>query len=111
MASNQDTGQDGMRFRTTCHAVASRRFARDHSRSQLPFSLVVGRVQIIYVQEAQQMSPMLPQPLGEPGVVGVGESPTLVDQLIQPLFNPRRSLGEGFFSAYPNNPLLPGVPF
>jgi hypothetical protein len=60
-----------MGFRTMRHAVAACGLARDHSRSQLPFSLVVGRIQFVHVQEAQQMLSMFAQPLGEAGVVRV----------------------------------------
>ena len=67
-------------------AVATTGFARNHGRAQHPLGLVVGRVQAVHVQEAQQVLPVLAQAFGQAGIVGLGQLSPYVDQRVQSSF-------------------------
>jgi hypothetical protein len=47
-----------MCFRTTLIAIAAIGFASDHSRAQLAFYQIVGRVEAIYIEERQHVLAM-----------------------------------------------------
>ncbi len=95
MTSHQDTGQDGVSFSPGLGPVATIRFSGDDRWSQHPLGLIVGGLQAVHVQEAQQVRAMLSQAFGEADIVGIGESAAHADEPIQLVFQSLDSVGEG----------------
>ena len=95
MRSNQDTRQDGVSFCSVPSAVATVGFSGDHRRSQHPFGLIVGGIQAVDVQKAQQVRPVLPQPFGKADIIGIGQSATRGDEPVQSVFQISSLLREG----------------
>lgn len=110
MTGSQYTSQNRVCLCTSIRSITPCCLAGDHGRSQHSLRLIVCRIQPIYVQEAQQMLPMFPQPLGKPGIVRIGKASAFVDQLVQPLFQCCGSL----FKRLPTGPAsqlsVPGRP-
>ena len=83
MTGNQDTGENGMGSCTTASAVAAVSFAGDDCRSQHTLCQVVGCLQVMDIQEAQEVRTMLAQAFGKASVLGIGEAAGGCDQEIQ----------------------------
>ena len=54
--------------------VAAVSFAGDDCRSQHALCQVVGRLQVVDIQEAQEVWPMLTQAFGKAGILRIGEA-------------------------------------
>jgi len=68
---NQDTAQNRMSISSVWGPIAPIRFSGNHCRPQHALSLVIGGIQIIHIQEAQQMLAMFAQAFGEPDIIGI----------------------------------------
>lgn len=73
MTSGQHTTQDRMGFSAAISAIAVVGFSGNNCGAQHTFSLIVGGMQAINIQEAEDMRTLFPQPSGKSGVVRVGE--------------------------------------
>lgn len=80
----KDTGQDGMGAGTPLPLIAASRFADNDGRSEGPLGAVVGRLHPLRLEEPQEMTPLLSEPLGKPGIVRIGESALFSNQSVQP---------------------------
>ncbi len=70
---NQNTRQNGMGHRTAAVAITTVGLARDDRRAQHALRQIVGGLQLVDIQEAQQMRTMFTQALGEAGIITIGE--------------------------------------
>ena len=114
MSGDQHTRQNGMGIGTTLRAVAAIGFADDHGGAQHALSLIVGCLQLIHIQEAQQMRAVFAQAFGKTGVVAILEPALGSDQGIQASLQGLGTLveGERIQAGFPGDPgfgLLPGV--
>ena len=75
MTSHEDTGKNGMSLSAILGPVATVRLTSDHGGSQHAFRQVVGRFEVLDIQEAQEMRSMPTQSFGEAGIVRIGEAP------------------------------------
>ena len=92
--SHQYAGQNRVGFCTAFRAIATIRFPDDHTWPQLAFSQVIGGVQIIYIEEAQQMWAMFSQSSGETEIIPVFQVVSSGDQGIQLRFQSLGTLSE-----------------
>ncbi len=87
--------QNGMRLCPLAIAVAAIRLARDDRRTQHAFGQVIGGIQLIHIQEAQEMRTVFTQAFGKTVIVGIRETALWGDQNIQARFQSLGSLMEG----------------
>ena len=66
--------------------VAAVGLASNDSRSQHSLGQVVGRLEVLDVEETQEVRPVLAQASGKAGIVRIGEAPRGCDQGIQAVF-------------------------
>jgi hypothetical protein len=93
--SDQNARQNGVGLGTRLGPVAAIGFADDDGWSDHPFGLVIGGIQPIDIQEAQQVRPMLAEPFGKAGILFVRQAALRGNQLVQPGFEGAGPLGEG----------------
>jgi len=92
---NQNARKNGVRLGARFRAVAAIGFAGDDRRADHSFSLVVGSVQTINVEETQQMRTVFAQAFGKAGMVFVRQPGLRGNELIQLSFEGACSLGAG----------------
>ena len=80
---NQDTRQNGMGHCTAAVAITTVGLARDDRRAQHALRQIVGGLQLVDIQEAQQMRTMFTQAFGKAGIITIGEAAVRCDQDIQ----------------------------
>jgi len=92
---NQDTRQNGMGRRTAAGAIAAIGFAGDDRWTQHALRQIVGGIQRIDIQEAQQVRTMFAQAFGKAGIVTIREAALGSDQDIQEKLQVLGALEEG----------------
>ena len=92
---NQNARKNGVRFGARLGAVAAIGFAGDNRRADHSFSLVVGGLQTVEVEETQQMRAVFAEPFGEASIIFVCQPALWGNELIQLGFEAACSLSEG----------------
>ena len=95
MASHHYAGQNRMSFCACFGAIAAIGFADNHTWSQLALGQIIGGIQAIHIQEAQQMWSMLAQTSGKTEIVPVFQITVLGEQGIQFSLQGLGTLGKG----------------
>src|ERR1035437_10586165 len=92
--SHQYAGQNLVGLCSLFRPITAIRFSDDHGWPDLAFGKVIGSIQTLHIQEAQQMRTMLPQPSGETEIIRVFQITLPGDQGIQLSFQGLGTLDE-----------------
>jgi hypothetical protein len=94
MTGHEHTGKNGMSRSPLLGAVAAVGLASNDGRSQHALRQVIGRLEIVDVEETQEVRTVLAQASGKASIVGIGEALRGSDQGIQAIFQILSTLGE-----------------
>src|SRR5690349_20792604 len=94
MTGDQNTGENGMSRCAVLGTVTAVGFASNDRRSEHALSQVVGRLEVIDIQETQEVRPVLAQAFGKAGIIRVGEAAGSGNHKIEALFESASPLGE-----------------